>query len=367
MSQSGPQTSALAESEARSRDYAVLCLLTVINVMNFVDRQLLASFANFIVPDLGLSNTQFGLLTGFAFIVFYSVMGLFMGTLADRLHRPRLLAFGLALWSGLTAASGAAKGFVTMLIPRMLVGVGESVATPTAMSMLADRFPSRQLGFAAGFYYMGVPIGVAASLLIAGYLGPAIGWRACFYLLGGIGLLLAVGLLFLGETPRKGIDTAQPEKLKFREIIKILHSSLTQSPALMCTIAGGVAFHFILGAAAFDQLWFVNERGFERAEIARHSGWLAAAGGILGNLLGGWLGDKWQQNFKTGRPMFLFWTSLFLLLCHSLSPGAADNILFDLGIFLGFVQLGFFTDRLFRPCRNWCRRASAPQLSHFTY
>ena len=148
--------------------------------MNFVDRQLLASFANFIVPDLGLSNTQFGLLTGFAFIVFYSVMGLFMGTLADRLHRPRLLAFGLALWSGLTAASGAAKGFVTMLIPRMLVGVGESVATPTAMSMLADRFPSRQLGFAAGFYYMGVPIGVAASLLIAGYLGPAIGWRACF-------------------------------------------------------------------------------------------------------------------------------------------------------------------------------------------
>ena len=142
------------------------------NVMNFVDRQLLASFANFIVPDLGLSNTQIGLLTGFAFIVFYSVMGLFMGTLADRLHRPRLLAFGLALWSGLTAASGAAKGFVTMLIPRMLVGVGESVATPTAMSMLADRFPSRQLGFAAGFYYMGVPIGVAASLLIAGYLGP---------------------------------------------------------------------------------------------------------------------------------------------------------------------------------------------------
>ena len=347
MSQTGshsePQAGALAESEAYSRDYAVLCLLTVINVMNFVDRQLLASFANFIVPDLGLSNTQFGLLTGFAFIVFYSVMGLFMGTLADRLHRPRLLAFGLALWSGLTAASGAAKGFVTMLIPRMLVGVGESVATPTAMSMLADRFPSRQLGFAAGFYYMGVPIGVAASLLIAGYLGPAIGWRACFYLLGGIGLLLAVGLLFLGETPRKGVGTASPEKLKFREIIKILRGSLTQSPALVCTIAGGVAFHFILGAAAFDQLWFVNERGFERAEIARHSGWLAAAGGILGNLLGGWLGDKWQQNFKTGRPMFLFWTSLLLspfAVAYRLVP--ADHILFDLGVFLGFVQLGLF-------------------------
>ena len=343
MSQSVSQTSAMAEREARSRDYAVLCLLTVINVMNFVDRQLLASFANDIMPELNLSNTEFGLLTGFAFIVFYSVMGLFMGTLADRLHRPRLLAFGLALWSGLTVASGAAKGFVTMAIPRMVIGVGESVATPTAMSMLADRFPSRQLGFAAGFYYMGVPIGIAASLLIAGYLGPAIGWRACFYLLGGIGLLLAVGLLFLGETPRKGIDTEQSEKLKFKEIINILRDSLTQSPALVCTIAGGVAWHFILGAMTFDQPWFVNERGFEKAEILRYSGLLAAAGGILGNLLGGWLGDKWHQNFKTGRPMFLFWTSLLLspfAIAYRLVP--ADNFLFDLGIFLGFVQLGLF-------------------------
>ena len=89
MSQSVSQTSAMAEREARSRDYAVLCLLTVINVMNFVDRQLLASFANDIMPELNLSNTEFGLLTGFAFIVFYSVMGLFMGAWLT-IHRPRL-------------------------------------------------------------------------------------------------------------------------------------------------------------------------------------------------------------------------------------------------------------------------------------
>ncbi|MGB0342604.1 MAG: MFS transporter [Parvibaculales bacterium] len=336
--------SAMDEPAARSRDYAILCLLAFINVMNFVDRQLLASFANFIVPDLGLSNTQFGLLTGFAFIVFYSVMGLFMGTLADRLHRPRLLAFGLALWSGLTAASGAARGFMTMLIPRMLIGIGESAATPTSMSMLADRFPARQLGFAAGFYYMGVPIGVAASLLIAGYLGPAIGWRACFYLLGGLGLVVAAGLLFLGETPRKGVASDQTVgKLSFKEIVAILFGALKQSPALCCTIGGGVAFHFILGAAAFDQLWFVNERGFERAEIAVRSGWLAAAGGILGNLLGGLLGDWWQSRFKSGRPMFLFWTSLLLspfAVAYRIVP--AEHILFDLGIFLGFLQLGLF-------------------------
>ncbi|MBE8191811.1 MAG: MFS transporter [Alphaproteobacteria bacterium] len=337
---------ALKEESVRGGDYAILGLLTFINVLNFIDRQLLASFANFIVPDLGLTNTQFGLLTGFAFIVFYAVMGLFMGVLADRLHRPRLLAFGLALWSALTAFSGLAKGFVTMLIPRMLIGIGESVATPTAISMLADRFPAHRMGFAASIYYMGVPIGVAISLLVAGYLGPAIGWRNCFYLLGALGIIVALIVLFIPETPRKGIAPNQAQtgnNLKVRDSVRLLVRSLKTSPALVCTILGGVAFHFVLGAAAFEQLWFVQERGFERAAIAIHSGWLAAGGGLLGTLLGGILSDIWQQKFKSGRPMFLFWTSLILTpFVVAYRVVAPDSFFFDLGIVLGFMQLGLF-------------------------
>ena len=179
------------------KHYIFLCFLTILNVMNFVDRQLLASFANFIVPDLNLTNTEFGLLTGLLFITFYAIMGLFMGALADMVNRPRLVAIGLALWSILTAASGAAKGFISLAIPRMFIGVGESVLTPTAMSMLADRFPQSKLGFASGFYYMGVPIGVGVSLLIAGYMGPAIGWRNCFYILGALGVVLAIIMWFI--------------------------------------------------------------------------------------------------------------------------------------------------------------------------
>jgi MFS family permease len=246
----------------------------------------------------------------------------------------------------LTLASGAARGFVSLLIPRMLIGIGESVATPTSMSILADRFPARQLGFAAGFYYLGVPVGVAISLLIAGYLGPAIGWRNCFYLLGGLGLLVAMSVLLLRETPRKGVvlkADGEVERMAFREVLALLWDTLKNSPALTCVIAGGVVFHFILGAAAFDQLWFVQERGFERAEIAVKAGWLAAAGGILGNLSGGLLGDWWQSRFKTGRPMFLFWAGLLLTpfgLAYRLVPG--DHLLFELGILLGFFQLGLF-------------------------
>ena len=129
-----------------------LLLLTVLNVMNFVDRQLLSSFANFIVPDLNLTNTEFGLLTGLVFLFFYSTMGIFMGVLADRVNRTRLIAIGLASWSVLTALSGAAKGFVSLAIPRMFIGVGESMMTPSAMSILADRFPTSRLGFASGVY-----------------------------------------------------------------------------------------------------------------------------------------------------------------------------------------------------------------------
>ena len=283
-----------------SSQYLFLGFLTLLNVMNFVDRQLLASFANFIVPDLGLTNTEFGLLTGFAFIVFYAAMGLFMGALADRVHRPRLIAAALTLWSLLTAASGAARGFVSLAIPRMLIGIGESALTPTSMSLLADRFPASRLGFASGVYYMGVPIGVGVSLLIAGYLGPAIGWRNCFYMLGALGVALAVVLLFVRESrpprpaPRSAGDGPAPEG-----IARTLLTTLRTSPALSCTIAGGVTMHFLLGAAAFDQLWLVQERGLERAEIARISGWIGMVGGVLGSLFGGVGGDWWLR--RTGK------------------------------------------------------------------
>ncbi|MEQ8860933.1 MAG: MFS transporter [Pseudomonadales bacterium] len=336
-----------------ARHYVLLSFLTLLNVMNFVDRQLLSSFANFIVPDLGLTNTQFGLLTGLFFIVFYSAMGVFMGVLADLVNRPRLIAAGLALWSALTALSGAAKGFWTLAAPRMLIGVGESIMTPTSMSLLADRFPPSRLGFASGFYYMGVPIGVGVSLLIVGYLGPAIGWRNCFYLLGAIGLVLAVVMLFVKETPRRhhveaaaaraagGQDAAPAPGL--RPILKTLKFALANCPALGLTIAGGVALHFILGAAAFDQLWFVQERGFERAEIAVMTGWIGMSAGILGNLFGGIGGDWFLRRTGMGRPMFLFWIMLLLaplnIAYRLVDP---DTVWFWIGVFVGFFQLGCF-------------------------
>ena len=228
-------------------------------MLNFVDRQLIASFSNFIVPDLGLTNAQFGFLTTLPFIVFYSIAGLFMGVLADMVNRPRLIAFGVVLWSIFTALTGAAKGFISMALPRMFIGVGESILTPTSMSLLSDSFPSKKMGFAAGFYYMGVPIGVGVSLLIAGYLGESLGWRNCFYLLGALGLVLGLCALLFKDRPRKHIQNHNEKRTlsqkNVSEIIRTLFKALSASSALRFTILAGVFYHIALGASVFEQLW----------------------------------------------------------------------------------------------------------------
>ncbi len=327
--------------------YPLLFFLTLLNMLNFVDRQLIASFANFIVPDLGLTDTQFGFLTSLAFIFFYSVMGLFMGVLADMVNRPKLIAFGVVLWSAFTALTGNAKGFVSMAIPRMFIGVGESILTPTSMSLLSDSFPEKRMGFAAGFYYMGVPIGVGMSLLIAGYLGESLGWRNCFYLLGGIGLLLGLSTLLFKERPRKSVRSEEEKpSLSYISTIKIVFTliqALKTSSALRFTILAGVLYHVVLGAAVFEQLWFVHERGFERSEIAQITGWIGVVAGMAGNLFGGVVSDWWQEKTNQGRPMFLFWLALITFPIFIYYRFAEPNtVIFWIGVVLGFFQLGCF-------------------------
>lgn len=331
-----------AKAGAGSGPYGLLILLTVINALNFVDRNLLASFANFLKPELQLTDTQYGLLTGLVFLVFYAVAGLFMGMLADLTHRPRLIGGAIALWSLLTAASGAARGFVSLAIPRAMIGVGESALTPTAMSLLADRFSSARMGLAAGLYYMGVPIGAGASLLVAGYLGPAIGWRNCFYALGALGLVMAVTMLFVRE-PRPKRAAHLPKGPGVGTQIAHLVAALKRSPALVAVMCGGVSLHFAVGAAQFDQLWFVSERGYERAHIAQLAGYITVAMGIAGNVFGGFIGDWWHRRMGTGRPMVLFWLMLLLVpvaFAYRLVPPGTP--LFYLGMGLGVFQLAAF-------------------------
>ena len=328
-----------------SSDMGFLYLMTSLNVLNMLDRNLLSAFANYIVPDLGLSNTEYALLTGLVFLIFYSIAGLYMGMLADTFNRMRLISFGVGLWSALTAASGFAWNFLSMAIPRMFIGVGESILTPSAMSLLADRFPQSRLGFAAGFYYLGAPVGAGASFLLAGYMGPIIGWRNCFYILGAIGIALAVLVFVTKETPRRHLVNSETtkEQPKIREIAKIAMAAIPKSPALMAAMAGAMIMHVFIGAGYFDQLWFVQERGFQRDEIAKLTGFMGLTGGVIGTFVGGIGSDLFTQKTGYGRLAFLF---LLLLACapcmiaFRLAPG--DSIWIPIGLFLGMFQIGAF-------------------------
>ena len=330
-----------------TKSYSILGFLTVLNILNFIDRQLLTSFSNFIVPELELTNTQYGILSGLAFIVFYSVMGIIMGALADRVNRPKFIAFGVALWSLLTAASGMAKNFWMLFFPRIFIGVGESILTPTSLSYLSEHFHRKNLGFVAGFYYLAVPFGVTLSFYIAGFLGPLWGWRNCFYALGLLGLVLAALMLLFKETPKrkKAIKNLSIRdvltKETFIESLHELRKTIRGSYALRMTIYGGIAANFILGALVFDQLWLVNDKGFDRAEILITSGTIGLPAGILGILFGGIGSDYYTKVTGKGRQMFLFWCLLILtpfILFFRLTDDTG-TIFFSL-LFLGFFQWG---------------------------
>jgi len=206
-------------------------------------------------------------------------MGLFMGALADRVHRPRLIAAGLVLWSALTALSGTAKSFLDIGLARLFIGVGESAMTPSAMSILSDLYPRAMRGTATGFYYLGVPLGAGGSFVIAGLLGPAIGWRNCFYLLGGLGIVMALLLLAMRdpecgamELPCRANDRdEQPPEVEltnnWRQVTGDVMAVIKSFPALAWTMIGAVCLHLPLGAGQFAIVWLERERGFAIGEI----------------------------------------------------------------------------------------------------
>ena len=332
----------------RVADVGFLLFLTLINVLNYIDRQLLPYFANWIVPELGLSNTQFGLLSGLIFIFFYAIFGVFMGAVADRMNRTRLISYGLGFWSALTALSGAARGFLSLAVPRLLIGIGESILTPAAMSILGDRFPQRWRGVALGVFGMGPAIGIGASLLIVAYLEPIFGWRGCFYLVGSIGVIMALGMFFLDETPRADSFRKDSARLSFGLIFKTLRQELSRSPSLVLTMIGSMFYMLVLGASGFDMLWFVQERGFDKNEIAALISWFAIAGGVIGNLVGGYGSDIFIRKTGVGRPYFL---ALVLLVLSPLNLAYRmvdpQSMVFMAGIFTVFFQMGCFYGPVF--------------------
>ena len=333
----------------------ILVFLLILNILNMVDRTLIVSFGTSIISDLNLSDSQFGLLTGPVFVFFYSIMGLFMGALADRVHRPKLIAAGLVLWSVLTALSGMAKSFIQIGVARLFIGVGESVMAPSAISMIADLFPKAKRGTATGIYYLGVPLGAGGSFIVAGILGPMIGWRNCFFVLGATGLVLALGLLFLKDPKRGAMEqqaaTAGEEEERqadlmtgnWRRVVSEVISTIKSTPALAWTMIGAVFLHIPMGAGQFAIVWLERERGFGIGEISATYGLIYITFGTAGTFLGGMLSDWYQSRYKGGRVRFLAYLMLcitpLLISFRFVSPTSS---LFYIGMAAGMFSVSSF-------------------------
>jgi MFS family permease len=282
----------------------VLVFLVLLNVINFIDRQLLQSFVVDVRRDLELSYFQFSLLTGLFFSFSYTLAGVFMGALADRMGRPKLIAIGLTVWSALTAVSGLAQSFVQLATARAFVALGESSLSPSALSMIADIYPERRHGLASGVYYLGIPLGAGGSLLVAGLLGPIIGWRGCFLLLGGLGVAIAAFVLLLRDPPRRTRANSAPMP-PLRQAVPDLLRLLKRSPSLRYLLIAATAVIFSQGALVLDQAWLVEERGYEVAQAQTIFGLLFLLSGVIGAILGGQLSDLFHERAPGGRMTFL--------------------------------------------------------------
>ena len=193
-----------------------LVLLTIVYGFNFIDRQIMGILAPFIQEDLNLTNTQLGLLIGFAFAVFYTVTAIPIAWLADRFSRVNILAIALATWSGFTALTGLANNFVQIGLARMGVGIGEAGGSPPSHSIISDMYPKEERASALGVYSMGIPFGIMAAFFataaIIGASSDEVDWRRIFIFLGVTGIVLAGIVKLVLKEPVRGAMEANDEK-----------------------------------------------------------------------------------------------------------------------------------------------------------
>ena len=273
----------------------VLWTLLIVYIFNFIDRQIVNILAEPIANELGLSDTQIGLMTGIAFALFYTVLGLPIARYADRpsTNRPRLIALALAVWSGMTALCGLAQNFWQLLLARMGVGVGEAGCTPAAHSLISDLVPKERRASALAFYALGIPIGTLLGMMIGGLLADAVGWRNAFLIVGLPGVILAVFVALMLKDPRHRAQVSQavpPPGMTNRQTFKAIFGS----PALVLLIAAGSSASFLsYGKTTWATIFFQRTHELSPGEVGLYFGLVNGLAGILGTVLGGKLADRY--------------------------------------------------------------------------
>jgi len=274
-----------------------------VNLLNYVDRQVLYAVFPLIKSDLALSDTALGLL-GSSFMVCYLVSAPFLGFLGDRWSRRGLASSGLAVWSCATALAGFAPGYRTLLAARTVVGIGEASFGTVSPGLIADFFPKERRGRVLSWFYLAIPVGSALGYLFGGVLGHRFGWHAAFLMVGIPGLLLALPVALLRDPGRggEGASAAPQEKGEGSYAAFFTNRSFVFNTLAMA------AMTFAMGGLAQWLPSFLNR--VHHLDVEKGNtlfGAITVLAGIFGTVAGGWLGDRWQKKTRKGYLLISGW------------------------------------------------------------
>ncbi|VWX62059.1 spinster family MFS transporter [Sphingorhabdus sp. 109] len=280
----------------------VLTVLFLVTMLNFVDRQMISILAEAIKRDMGLSDSQIGLMTGLSFALFYTTLAIPVAALADRWNRSRIIAIAISIWSFMTILCGVAVNFVQLFVARIGVGVGEAGSSPASHSLIADLFPPERRAGALGILGMSVPIGSFIAYTGGGWMVENIGWRMAFVIAGIPGLFIAALMWFTVPDPRGKPRLADAFKPKESETsLRTAISELSRKPAYWHLVGAGIIISFVsYGLASFYAGLFVRVHGIGYTELGWKLGVMVAISGSGGAWIGGKVGDYLNVRMPAG-------------------------------------------------------------------
>jgi len=296
-----PEPKPSAEKDQSPKAYAwyALALLTVVYILNFLDRSLIYILFTPIKKEMAFSDLQLALLGTTSFVIFYTALGIPFGRLADRVVRKNMIAGGLAVWSLFSGLTGFANSFWTLFFCRVMVGVGEATLGPAALSLLSDYFPPHRRATVQAIYSSGIAVGAGIAFFLGGWIGQHFGWRWAFYLLGFPGLMVAVLVFLLKEEPRGRTEIATA-KYTSKDWKILLQSVPLRFHYLGYALFGLAANNLSIWGATF----FVRVHKFDIATIGFFGGALSLVAGVPGTILGGWAADRFRGVGRGGRMLF---------------------------------------------------------------
>jgi MFS family permease len=277
------QLRAPAAATSRRR-YYVLAILTVVYALNFLDRTIFNVLIEPIKKEFGLSDTTMGLLAGFGFVLFYSLLGIPIARVADRTSRRNIVALAFAFWSAMTFLCGLASSVTTLALARIGVGIGESAGTPASQSLLADLFDKNERPRALGIYAIGTYLGVFLGYFIGGWVNQHYGWRTAFFSAGLPGIALAALLWLTIAEPKRG---AMAEAFVPEPIGPTLRFLVTQPSFVIVLIGFCLTSYTNYATAAWIPPFLARVHHLTSAEIGTYAGTFKGLCGIAGTLVGG--------------------------------------------------------------------------------